>query len=44
MKIQFDVPEDIMKSLAFYKIEHGLKSKSEAVLKILSEYFKQKNS
>jgi hypothetical protein len=41
-KIQVNVPADIMKELSLYKIENNLERKTDAILKILKEFFKIK--
>lgn len=39
MKIQIDLNKEISKKLAIYKIENNLKSKKDAIIKILEEKF-----
>ena len=42
MKIQLDIPADVMKELSLYKIQNNLVRKGDAVIKILKEYFNKK--
>lgn len=35
MKIQIDIPEELNKKVEFYKTEHSLKTKEDAILQML---------
>lgn len=38
MEIQIDLTEELNKKIQFYKIEHNLVSKEEAILQMLKEH------